>query len=71
MGRGHEAGRQEEALGKWWRRRSRRRRRRRRTHSLCPEVIPKVSTLFLGHGEIGSPHAGGVLRRRRQETKTG
>ena len=40
-------------------------------HSLCPEVIPKVSTLFLGHGEIGSPHAGGVLQRRRQETKTG
>lgn len=37
-----------------------------RVRSLRLEVVPKLSSLLLGHGQVGGPHGGGVLEHTGQ-----
>lgn len=37
--------------------------------SLGLEVVPKLSSLLFGHGQVGGPHGGGVLEHT-EETRT-
>lgn len=41
--------------------------RRRCCSLLRLEVVPKLSPLLFGHGQIGGPHGGGVLWRHVED----
>lgn len=42
-----------------------------RVRSLRLEVVPKLSSLLLGHGQVGGPHGGGVLEHTGENTQRG
>lgn len=42
-----------------------------RVRSLRLEVVPKLSSLLLGHGQVGGPHGGGVLEHTGANTQRG
>lgn len=37
-----------------------------RVRSLGLEVVPKLSSLLFGHGQVGGPHGGGVLEHTEE-----